>query len=205
MSVPNYQTVVQSVRDSRTWDFTTKEGLCAYTNAVIVALYEVDPQFGCLVKTEGQNHCTDPIGRLCATDVALYKVTGQVVDFIASAGYGTPPPSNDVVWMEGPMYEYPASSWFAPVPGADTGGGGGDTGGGDGGGATDAELAAITAQLDRLEALAIDQKLFLSNINDQINLMAGAVNAIQAAQNPVLSGTLPRQGQELNLTPRAPE
>jgi len=201
-TMPNLQYVVQQVRDSQAWDFTTKDGLCSYCNACVYALYQVDPGFGHLTKSDGQNHCVDPDGRNCATDVALYKPTGQICDFIVSAGFGTPPPPNDVCWFPGEMNEYPASSWFAPVPNA-----GGDTGGGtptppDGGGASDDQIAAMQAQLDRIEKYCVDQSLFLSNINDQINLMAGVVNDLRASQNPPYGGTMVRDGRELTLNPK---
>jgi len=117
MSVPNFQHVVQQVRDAQVWDFSTKAGLCAYGNAVVVALHGVDPNFGHLVKFAGQNHCVDPDGRLCAVDVTLYKATGQIVDFILSAGVGSP---NEVVWGVGPEGEYGPERWFAPVPSGPT-------------------------------------------------------------------------------------
>lgn len=114
MSVPDLQHIVQAVRDSTAWDFTSKAGLCAYSNAVVNALYAEDSGFGHLTKSEAQNHCTDTLGRRHAVDVALYLNTGQVVDFIQSAGYGVPPPENAVSWNVGPENEYPPSSWFAP-------------------------------------------------------------------------------------------
>jgi hypothetical protein len=112
MSVPNLKHVVQQVRDAQAWDFSTKEALCAYSNAVVVALHAADPNFGHLKKSAGQNHCTDAEGRFCAVDVALYKPTGQVIDFIGSAGINQP---NPVTWNVGPEGEYPADKWFAPV------------------------------------------------------------------------------------------
>ena len=119
--VPNLVTVVQQVRASKIWPFRSKEQLCAYTQAVIKALHATDSNFGNLVKSEGQNHCTDSQGRHHATDVALYKSTGQIVDFISSAGFepdlSKPEPGNDVTWGVGPEGEYPESSWFAPEPG----------------------------------------------------------------------------------------
>lgn len=116
MSVPNLQSVVQTVRDSRAWDFTTKTGLCAYSHAVVEALHAADANIGHLVKSEAQNHCTDAQGRRHAVDVALYRPTGQIIDFISSAGFGDPPPANAVTWTVGPEGEYPETSWFAPVP-----------------------------------------------------------------------------------------
>lgn len=113
MSVPNLKHVVQQVRDSQAWDFSTKEALCAYSNAVVMALHAADPNFGHLKKSAGQNHCTDPEGRFCAVDVALHKATGSVVDFIGSAGINQP---NPVTWNVGPEGEYSTDKWFAPVP-----------------------------------------------------------------------------------------
>lgn len=117
MAVPNLQHVVQAVRDSQPWDFSTKEGLCAYGNAVVVALHAADPAFGHLLKDPGQTHCVDPDGRLCAVDVALHKPTGTVVDFILSAGVGS---ENKVVWGPGPAGEYGPDRWFAPIPNSGT-------------------------------------------------------------------------------------
>jgi hypothetical protein len=49
----------------------------------------------------------------------LYRPTGQHVDFIVNAGFEPdltkPEPANVVAWSEGPLNEYPPSSWFAPV------------------------------------------------------------------------------------------
>lgn len=123
MAVPNLEHVVQAVRDSKHWPFDTKEQLCAYTQACIKALHAVDPNFGNLEKAPAQNHCADSHGRLHATDVSLYKPTGQVVDFISSSGFGFPPDTpyddqNAVAWHEGPEGEYPESKWFAPVGGS---------------------------------------------------------------------------------------
>lgn len=112
--IPNLRHIVQGVRDSRAWDFSSREALCAYSNAVVVALYEADPNFGHLLKTAAQNHCVDPHGRRHAVDVALYRVTGQIVDFIASAGVGSP---NAVTWQVGPEGEYSTSQWLLPVAG----------------------------------------------------------------------------------------
>ena len=119
MSVPDLKYVVQQVRDSKPWPFRSKEQLCAYTQACITALHAVDKDFGNLRKIPAQNHCTDGEGRLHATDVALYKPTGQIIDFIGSAGFEPdetlPEPGNDVVWSVGHEGEYPEDKWFAPV------------------------------------------------------------------------------------------
>jgi hypothetical protein len=178
MAVPNLEHIVHGVRNSQTWDFTTKEGLCSYQNAVVCALYAADANFGQLVKTEGQNHCTDPAGRYCATDVALYRPTGQVIDFIASAGYGTPPPSNDVTWGVGPEYEYGSDKWFAPYSAE---------------GPIEpppTESDDVVAQLTRIE-------LMVSNINDQLNLMAGVVNQLYAER--WMEGVQVRAGDLLRI------
>ena len=119
MAIPDLKHVVQRVRDSKTWPFRSKADLCAYTHACIVALHEADPNFGNLEKAPAQNHCVDASGRRHATDVALYKTTGQIVDFISSAGFepdpSLPEPENAVSWHEGPENEYPQSMWYAPV------------------------------------------------------------------------------------------
>ncbi len=185
-SMPDLEHVIETVRGSQAWDFSTKAGLCAYHNACVVALHEADPGFGHLVKTEGQNHCTDPGGRYCATDVAMYLHTGQVVDFIESAGYGDPPPPNGVCWQPGPMYEYPGSSWIEPMAGEDTGDGGGGT--------TPPVDEDIHAQLDRIEALC-------SNMNAQFNLMATEINNSRVAMDRPLTGEMVKQGQQLTLRP----
>ena len=113
MSVPNLLHVVEEVY-ARGWDFTTKAGLCAYSDAVVSALHATDQRFGHLTKAEGQTHCVDAQGRRHAVDVAFFKDTGQVIDFIISAGFGTPPPPNTPSWHEGPDGEYPPEQWFAP-------------------------------------------------------------------------------------------
>lgn len=113
------QSIVQLVRDRGGWDFRTKAGLCAYSNAVVVALHAADPAYGHLSKSEGQNHCVDPIGRNVAVDAAFYKPTGQAFDFIGSAGYGDPPPENKVWWgTEDPVGKYAPADWLEPVAGA---------------------------------------------------------------------------------------
>jgi len=119
--LPDLKHVIQQVRDSKQWPFRSKEQLCAYTQACIRALHVVDANFGNLKKAETQNHCKDSLDRLHATDIALYKSTGQIVDFISSAGFepdlSKPEPENDVIWGVGPEGEYPETSWFAPLAG----------------------------------------------------------------------------------------
>lgn len=178
MSVPNLEHIVHGVRNSQTWDFSTKDGLCSYQNAVVVALHATDANFGQLVKTEGQNHCTDPAGRYCATDVALYRPTGQVIDFIVSAGYGTPPPGNEVCWHVGPEYEYTADKWFEPIAAGES--------------PTPPGPAPdpLEEQLTRIELLC-------SNMNEQINLMAGVVNQLYAER--WLEGAQVRAGDLLRV------
>mgnify|MGYP001562636776 CR=1 FL=1 len=121
MAVPNLKHVVEQVRASQPWPFRSKEQLCAYSHACIVALFNTDSNFGKLKKVPAQNHCVDPSGKLGAVDVALYKPTGQIVDFIASAGFEPDPtkpePPNTVTWNEGPVGEYGPDSWFAPTGG----------------------------------------------------------------------------------------
>ena len=118
MSVPNLQAVVQAVRASQPWPFRSKAQLCAYSHAVIVALHAANPSFGKLKKIPAQNHCVDPSGEFGAVDVALFLPTGQVVDFISSAGFEPdltlPEPPNAVTWGIGPEGEYGPDDWFAP-------------------------------------------------------------------------------------------
>ncbi|MDO8632199.1 MAG: hypothetical protein Q7R41_17080 [Phycisphaerales bacterium] len=118
MSVPNLQSIVFQVRGSQPWPFRSKAQLCAYSHAVIVALHQVDARFGKLKKIQAQNHCVDPSGALGAVDVALFQPTGQIVDFISSAGFepdtNKPEPTNAVTWTVGPEGEYTAADWFAP-------------------------------------------------------------------------------------------
>src|SRR5688500_8618402 len=113
MSVPNLKSVVQSVRDSQQWPFRSKADLSAYTQACIRALHTADEKFGNLIKSEAQNHCRDSQGRRHATDVALYRPTGQIIDFITSAGFepdpSKPEPENAVTWGVGHEGEYPES------------------------------------------------------------------------------------------------
>lgn len=124
MAVPDLKHVVQQVRNAGPngnggpWPFRSKAQLCAYTQACIRALHAVDPNFGNLRKIPAQNHCEDAQGNLHATDVALYKTTGQIIDFIASAGFepdpSLPEPGNGVTWGVGPEGEYGPEKWFAP-------------------------------------------------------------------------------------------
>ena len=55
--------IVERVRGSREWDFSNKEGLCAYSHLVKVAIHQADPNFMELKKTAAQNHCVDPLDR----------------------------------------------------------------------------------------------------------------------------------------------
>lgn len=109
--------LVRAVRNSRAWDFRTREELARYNNAVVVALHAADPNWGHLSKSEAQNHSVDPLGRRHAVDAALYKANGQIVDFIGSAGFDPDnPPPNPVAWSVGPEGEYGQDRWFSPVP-----------------------------------------------------------------------------------------
>lgn len=118
MAIPNLVHIVQQVRASQSWPFRSKEQLCAYSHACIVALHNTNPDFGKLRKIPAQNHCVDPSGLLGAVDVALYKPTGQIVDFISSTGFepnpSLPEPPNSVTWGVGPENEYGPNDWFAP-------------------------------------------------------------------------------------------
>lgn len=118
MAIPNLAHIVHQVRASQNWPFRSKEQLCAYSHACIVAFYNTDPDFGKLRKISAQNHCVDSSGLLGAVDVALYKSTGQIVDFISSAGFEPdltkPEPPNLVTWRVGPENEYGPNDWFAP-------------------------------------------------------------------------------------------
>jgi hypothetical protein len=116
MSVPNLKAIVQQVRNSRAWDFTMKAGLCAYSNAVVVALHAADPRFIHLGKTASQNHCVDPLGRRHAVDAALFVETGQAMDFIENASFGLLRPANNVTWgTKDPVGKYPPDRGFVPV------------------------------------------------------------------------------------------
>lgn len=114
MSVPNISSVVRQVRLSFPERFDSKDQLCAYAHAVVVALNQVDGNFGHLRKVEAQNHCVDPLGRIVGVDVALYKPSGQIIDFISSAGFGPDAPNNPT-WNVGPEGEYTAADWIEPV------------------------------------------------------------------------------------------
>lgn len=112
MAIPTLIAIVQVVRDSRQWDFSSDEGVCAFSHAVVVALHTANADFGHLRKRADQNHCVDPLGRNVAVDVTLYRPTGQVVDFIRNVGPGT---ENAVAWTVGPVNEYTVADWLAPV------------------------------------------------------------------------------------------
>lgn len=118
MSVPYLKPIVLQVRESQPWPFRSKAQLCAYSHAVIVALHQADARFGKLKKSAAQNHCVDPSGTLGAVDVALFLPTGQIVDFISSAGFEPdltkPEPPNSVTWGVGPEGGYGPDDWFAP-------------------------------------------------------------------------------------------
>lgn len=123
--VPDLKHIIAAVRNSKPWPFRSAADLCRYANACVVALHEEDPNFGHLEKSAGQSHCTDPLGRLTSRDVALYKSTGQIVDFILSAGFepdpSMPEPANAVAWGVGPEGEYGPEKWLMPVAEGSTG------------------------------------------------------------------------------------
>jgi hypothetical protein len=113
MSVPNLKSVVQLVRDSQQWDFTTKEGLCRYSHAVVLALHRADPNFLHLKKRKPKNGCyKEGSNEGHAIDAALYVPTGQAVDFIGSAGVNQP---NPVSWTLHGDGEYTSADGYAPV------------------------------------------------------------------------------------------
>src|SRR5688572_20480619 len=101
MSVPNLEHLVQAVRARYPEHFPDRHMLCVYGHEVLVALHRADARFGCLKKSEGQNHCMEPNFTRRAVDVALFKPTGQIVDFIQSAGFGDGT-TNAVAWGVGP-------------------------------------------------------------------------------------------------------
>ena len=197
---PDLQHVIQYVRDSQAWDFTTKDGLCAYHNACVYALSTNDPEFGHLVKNEGQNHCTDPAGRLSRNRRrAVPSDWGRSLTSSRVQATESRRPVTTSSGCLGRLANIPrrpgsrrsrtpttaaAAGRPRPRPAAAT------------------VPPEVQAQLDRIEAYCLDQKLFLSNINDQINLMATVVNDLRADQNPQYSGTLPRQGNTLQLNPQ---
>lgn len=117
MAVPNLSAIVESIRATYPPILETAADVCAYAHDVVVALHAEDAHFGHLRKSEAQNHCTDPTGAFVGVDVTLYQPTGQVVDFIVSAGPGG---ANSPSWGEGPEGEYGASDWIAPTGGTDT-------------------------------------------------------------------------------------
>lgn len=116
VSLPNLKHVVQSVRDLVEWDFSTQDGLCAYSGAVVTALHATDPDFVYLKKKKPKNGCYPPganEGR--AVDAVLYLPTGQAVDFIINAGPGS---ANAVTWgTEDPVGKYGPEDGFAPTSG----------------------------------------------------------------------------------------
>lgn len=111
--VPNLKHVIQAVRDSRAWDFSTADGFWAYGSACVLALHRANADFGELSKSSAQNHRIDPLGRYVAVDAALYKPTGQAVDFIGDSGVGRP---NPVAWsVNDPVGKYGPEKWLAPA------------------------------------------------------------------------------------------
>lgn len=108
--IPDMGYIVDMVY-GRGWDFSTLRGFCDYTNAVVVALHAADERWGHLTKSEGQNHCTDRQGRLHSVDAAMWRPTGQTVDFIGSAGVGS---ENKPSWGINVNDAYPPDRWFTP-------------------------------------------------------------------------------------------
>jgi hypothetical protein len=116
-TAPNRLDIVQAVYDQGGWDFSSHEGQCRFTNAVVYALFQADARFGHLRKTAGQTHCVDPDGRLVAEDATLFKTDlfppcGQVVDFLIGAGGPNPQPA----WQPLPITQHAEDDWIEPVP-----------------------------------------------------------------------------------------
>jgi hypothetical protein len=76
------------------------------------ALHEVDPKWGMLTKTQGENHQVIG-GERVAIDAAAYIGSDEVVDFLTRAGDGPTAPA-DVVWQIKPRR--PENLWLNPVP-----------------------------------------------------------------------------------------
>lgn len=112
--IPNMLSLVQAIYDLGGWDFTTKDGLCAYAHTVRVALHRENSNFGALRKVPAQNHCTDPVGNVVGVDVTLWLPTGETIDFIVSAGFATPPPTNTPCWNVNAEDHYSPDLWIAP-------------------------------------------------------------------------------------------
>lgn len=102
----NFQTVRQ-VYDTGHFNLSTPLGTGEFTDAVVCALNQVDPNWGHLRKNPGQ---TQLHGH--AEDAALYRVEGGLsiaVDFIGGSGGPNPQPG----WIaDSPRYT--ADFWFPP-------------------------------------------------------------------------------------------
>lgn len=114
MPAPNDFPVVQAVYATGQYDLSTHDGVCAFTEAVVIALHAKDAKWGHLKKHAGQTQCSGH-----AEDAALYKDsplpgTLQAVDFVAGAGA----PGARPAWQpDTPRYS--EQDWYAPsgVPG----------------------------------------------------------------------------------------
>lgn len=200
MAVPNLRHIVEQVRSSRPWPFRSKEQLCAYTNACVVALHNADPNFGHLVKTAAQNHCVDSLNRRHATDVALYRPTGQIVDFITSAGFepdpNKPEPPNSISWNVGPEGEYPTSSWFAPADSGTTPPPPPPPPNGD----LEAKVAALQAEVNTLKAVVENNRVRMEAINTRFDEEMKRV--YHHGELPEYSGRAPLFGGTVISRPR---
>jgi hypothetical protein len=108
MSAPNESAAVRKLFETGLFNFRTKDGQGAFTDACVSMLHGRDPNWGHLIKKPGQ---TDVHGH--GEDAALYKLPdgkAQAVDFIGGAGGPNPQPG----WMvDEPRYTH--ADWADPT------------------------------------------------------------------------------------------
>lgn len=101
---------VQKIYDEGHYDLTTKGGSGDFTRDVAVRLYELDDNFGELLKSSGRTHVVDSLGRRVAVDAVLYKETGQSIDIIGSSAS----PKAKPAWtIDKPRYD--DDDWAKPA------------------------------------------------------------------------------------------
>jgi hypothetical protein len=92
------------------YNLATKLGCCAFTEECARRLHAIDPNWGHVKKTSGQESCartTQP--ELHAVDAVFHKGIPEARDIITSSGVPGAAPAWNLTGTP------PASLWFAPV------------------------------------------------------------------------------------------
>ncbi len=105
VNVPNRFDIVQAVWNRGGWNLATKEGCGQFTEAVAVALHEVDAEFGHLKKHGAQNQFNGH-----AVDSVLHKSAGWSVDIIVNSESD----NAKAGWGLDEIPRYSADDWYTP-------------------------------------------------------------------------------------------